>query len=175
MYIRLGKPASAASPVTGRSRISPRNACVSHRATANDTYLANLVGALNQLIWARRRFRLVPQQRDLRSYGRRDQGTEGSGIRAVFGHGSPKPDAKKAPALHISAPAIRTGTPTQSSLSDGDGAGILGSNTSGVDFSTWRCEHDFRLAKELRLIKHPCLGCLQPSQSRRVQAPNSGC
>ncbi|MBS29055.1 MAG: cytosine deaminase [Alphaproteobacteria bacterium] len=126
------------------------------RYTANDTYLGNLVGALNQINlgattifdWCHNN--ATPAHSDAAIDGLRE-----SGIRALFGHGSPKPDAKKGqtPFTHIPHPRSELVRLRNGALSDDDGLIILAMAALGVDFSIWDVvEHDFRLAKELGLI-----------------------
>jgi 5-methylthioadenosine/S-adenosylhomocysteine deaminase len=132
------------------------HAKIAPRYTAHDTYLGNLVGALNQINlgattifdWCHNN--ATPAHTDAAIDGLRE-----AGIRALFGHGSPKPDAKKGslPFTHIPHPRDELIRLREGSLSDDDGLITLAMAALGVDFSTWEVtEHDFRLAKELGLI-----------------------
>lgn len=136
--------------------LNEMHARIAPRYTANDTYLANLVGALNQISlgattvfdWCHNN--ATPAHSDGGVCGLKE-----SGIRAVFGHGSPKPDAKKGalPFTHIPHPRSELERLRKSELSDDDGLVTLAMAALGVDFSTWEVtEHDFRLAKELNLL-----------------------
>ena len=132
------------------------HARIAPRYTANDTYLANLVGALNQInLGATTIFDWCHNNATSGHTDGAIRGLKESGIRAVFGHGSPKPDAKKGalPFTHIPHPRSELERLRKGSLSDGDGMISLAMAALGVDFSTWEVtEHDFRLAKELGLI-----------------------
>ena len=132
------------------------HATIAPRYTANDTYLGNLVGALNQINlgattifdWCHNN--ATPAHSDAAIRGLRE-----SGIRALFGHGSPKPDPKKGTKHFSEIPhprseleRLRNGV-----LSDDDALVTLAMSALGVDFAIWEVvEHDFRLAKELDLI-----------------------
>ena len=131
------------------SRIAPRY-------TANDTYLGNLVGALNQISngataifdWCHNN--KTPGHTDAAIAGLRE-----AGIRALFGHGSPKPDAPKGglPFTHIPHPRGELERLRKTEFSSDDGLLGLAMAALGVDFSTWDVtEHDFRLAKELDIV-----------------------
>ncbi len=132
------------------------HAKIAPRYTAHDTYLGNLVGALNQINlgattifdWCHNN--ATPAHTDAAIEGLRE-----AGIRALFGHGSPKPDARKGalPFTHIPHPRDELIRLREGALSDDDGLITLAMAALGVDFSTWEvAEHDFRLAKDLGLI-----------------------
>ena len=132
------------------------HARIAPRYTANDTYLGNLVGALNQINlgattifdWCHNN--ATPAHTDAAIAGLRE-----AGIRALFGHGSPKPDAAKdaLPFTHIPHPRAELERLRAGELSNDDGLVTLAMAALGVDFSTWEVtEHDFRLARELDLI-----------------------
>lgn len=132
------------------------HATLAPRFTAEDTYIGNLVGALNQinngattiLDWCHNN--ATPAHSDAAIDGLLE-----SGIRAVFGHGSPKPDTKEGdlPYTHIPQPddeikRLRTGR-----LSSDDALVTLAMAILGPDFSTYEVtEHDFRLAREYGLL-----------------------
>ena len=132
------------------------HARIAPRYTAKDTYLANLIGALNQInLGATTIFDWCHNNATSAHTDGAIQGLKESGIRAVFGHGSPKPDAKKGslPFTHIPHPRSELERLRKGSLSDDHGIITLAMAALGVDFSTWEVtEHDFRLAKELDLI-----------------------
>jgi 5-methylthioadenosine/S-adenosylhomocysteine deaminase len=132
------------------------HALIAPRYTANDTYLGNLVGALNQInVGATTIFDWCHNNA---TPGHTDGAIEGlkeAGIRALFGHGSPKPDAAKGalPFTHIPHPRSELERLRKGALSNDDGIVTLAMAALGVDFSTWEvAEHDFRLAKEMDLI-----------------------
>ena len=131
------------------------HAQIAPRFSANDTYLGNLIGFFNQISngattvfdWCHNN--ATPAHSDAGIQGLRE-----AGIRAVFGHGSPKPDAKKKTRHRLPTsctPALR--------LKDFGKVNLrrmmlcnLAMAVLGPDFSTWEItEHDFRLAKEFDL------------------------
>lgn len=132
------------------------HARIAPRYTANDTYLGNLVGALNQInVGATTVFDWCHNNATSGHTDAAIKGLKESGIRALFGHGSPKPDAKKGalPFTHIPHPRSELERLRKGALSDDDGMVTLAMAALGVDFSTWEVvEHDFRLAKEMNLI-----------------------
>ena len=115
--------------------LNEMHARIAPRYTANDTYLANLVGALNQISlgattvfdWCHNN--ATPAHSDGGVHGLKE-----SGIRAVFGHGSPKPDAKKGalPFTHIPHPRSELERLRKSELSDDDGLVTLAMAALGV-------------------------------------------
>ena len=132
------------------------HAQIAPRYTPNDTYLANLVGALNQIglgattifDWCHNN--ATPAHTDAAIAGLKE-----AGIRALFGHGSPKPDAAPGalPFTHVPHPRAELERLRKGALSDDDGLVTLAMAALGVDFSTWEVtEHDFRLARELDLV-----------------------
>ena len=132
------------------------HATIAPRYTANDTYLGNLVGALNQInLGATTIFDWCHNNSTPAHSDAGVRGLQESGIRALFGHGSPKPDAA-AGAKHFSEiphPRKELERLRNDVLSDDDALVTLAMSALGVDFSTWEVvEHDFRLAKELDLI-----------------------
>jgi cytosine/adenosine deaminase-related metal-dependent hydrolase len=129
---------------------------IAPRFTANDTYLGNLMGSLNQINsgtttvfdWCHNN--ATPAHTDAAIAGLRE-----AGIRAVFGHGSPKPDAKKGqiPYTHMPHPRSELERLRKGAFASDDGIITLAMAALGPDFSIWEVtEHDFRLAKELDLI-----------------------
>jgi len=132
------------------------HARIAPRYTPKDTYLANLVGALNQInLGATTVFDWCHNNA---TPAHTDAGVDGlkeAGIRGLFGHGSPKPDAKKG-ARHFSEiphPRGELERLRRGSLSRDDGLVTLAMSALGVDFSTWEVvRHDFELAKDLDLI-----------------------
>ena len=132
------------------------HATIAPRYTAKDTYLGNLLGALNQInLGATTIFDWCHNNS---TPAHSDAGIEGlkeSGIRALFGHGSPKPDAAEG-AKHFSEiphPRGELERLRKGELSDDDGLVTLAMAALGVDFSVWDVvEHDFALAKELDLV-----------------------
>ena len=132
------------------------HAQIAPRYSANDTYLGNLIGSLNQISngattvfdWCHNN--ATPAHSDAGIQGLRE-----AGIRAVFGHGSPKPDAKKnqTPFTHIPHPRTEIERLRKGELASDDALVTLAMAVLGPDFSTWEItEHDFRLAKEFDLL-----------------------
>jgi cytosine/adenosine deaminase-related metal-dependent hydrolase len=129
---------------------------IAPRFTANDTYLGNLIGSLNQINsgattifdWCHNN--ATPAHTDAAIAGLQE-----TGIRAVFGHGSPKPDAKKGqvPYTHMPHPRSELERLRKGSFASDNGLLTLAMAALGPDFSTWEVtEHDFKLAKELDLL-----------------------
>ena len=124
--------------------------------TPDDIYLANLVGALNQLNggvttmmdWCHNN--PTPEHTD-----RAIDGLVDSGIRAVFGHGSAKPDPKEGqrhfseiPHPRAEIERLRTGR-----LSSGEALVTLGMAILGPHYSTYEVtRHDLALAAEFDLL-----------------------
>ena len=132
------------------------HAQIAPKFSANDTYLGNLIGSLNQISngattvfdWCHNN--ATPAHSDAGIQGLRE-----AGIRAVFGHGSPKPDAKKnqTPFTHIPHPRSEIERLRKGELASDDALVTLAMAVLGPDFSTWEItEHDFRLAKEFDLL-----------------------
>lgn len=132
------------------------HAKIAPRFTAQDTYLGNLIGSLNQINsgattifdWCHNNS--TPEHTDAAI-----QGLKESGIRAVFGHGSPKPDPKKneRPFTHIPHPRSEIERLRNGIFASDDALLTLAMAALGPDFSTWEVtEHDFRLAKEFNII-----------------------
>jgi len=132
------------------------HANIAPRYTANDTYLGNLIGSLNQISngattifdWCHNN--ATPSHTDAAI-----DGLVESGIRAVFGHGSPKPDAKKGqkPYTHVPHPRSELERLRKGFLSSNNKLITLAMAALGPDFSTWDVtKHDFTMAKDLDLI-----------------------
>ena len=124
--------------------------------TANDTYIGNLIGCLNQISngattifdWCHNN--ATPGHTDAAI-----RGLQETGIRAVFGHGSPKPNAKKGqlPYTHMPHPRSELERLRKGIFASDNNLITLAMAALGPDFSTWEVtEHDFKLAKELDLI-----------------------
>ena len=139
-----------------REYLETMHARIAPRYTAEDTYIANLVGALNQIAcgattifdWCHNN--ATPAHSDAAI-----DGLEESGIRAVFGHGSPKPDAKEGapPFTHIPHPRSEIERLRKGRLSSDDARITLAMAALGPDFSTYEVtEHDFRLAREYGIL-----------------------
>jgi 5-methylthioadenosine/S-adenosylhomocysteine deaminase len=132
------------------------HANIAPKYTANDTYLGNLIGSLNQISngattifdWCHNN--ATPGHTDAAISGLQE-----TGIRAVFGHGSPKPDAKKGqlPYTHMPHPRAELERLRKGVFASDAKLITLAMAALGPDFSTWEVtEHDFKLAKELDLI-----------------------
>ena len=139
-----------------REYLETMHARIAPRYTPDDTYIANLVGALNQIAcgattifdWCHNN--ATPAHSDAAI-----DGLEESGIRAVFGHGSPKPDAGEGapPYTHIPHPRGEIERLRKGRLSSDDARVTLAMAALGPDFSTYEVtEHDFRLAREYGLL-----------------------
>lgn len=139
-----------------RQYLDAMHARIAPRYTAEDTYIANLVGALNQIAcgattifdWCHNN--ATPAHSDAAI-----DGLEESGIRAVFGHGSPKPDAAAGavPYTHIPQPRGEIERLRKGRLSSDEARVTLAMAALGPDFSTFEVtEHDFRLAREYGLL-----------------------
>ena len=132
------------------------HADIAPRFTANDTYLGNLIGSLNQI--DNGATTIFDWCHNNATPGHTDAAIEGlkeAGIRAMFGHGSPKPDAKEGqlPFTHIPHPRSELERLRKGPLSGDGGLISLAMAALGPDFSTWEVtEHDFRLAKELNVL-----------------------
>lgn len=124
--------------------------------TAEDTYLGNFMGIMNQINsgtttlfdWCHNN--ATPAHSDAAIDALFD-----TGIRAVFGHGTVKPDPKEGEPHYSQIPhpadeikRLRTGR-----LSDDGALVTLALAFLGPDYSTWEVTlHDFRLAKEYGLL-----------------------
>lgn len=124
--------------------------------TADDIGVANHIGALNQINsgtttlvdWCHNN--PTPDHTDAAI-----DGLEASGIRAVFLHGSPKPDAASGQKHFSELPMPRSEIERlrNGRLSSDDALVTLGMAVLGPQMSIWEvCETDFNLARELDLI-----------------------
>ncbi len=129
---------------------------VAPRFRPEDVYLANLVGALNQLNggvttmfdWCHNN--PTPAHTDAGL-----DGLEEAGIRAVFGHGTPKPRTREGelPLSHRPHPPGEIRRLRAGRLASDDGLITLAMATRGPDLSTFEmCVHDIRLAREYDLL-----------------------
>ncbi|MGO4830995.1 amidohydrolase family protein, partial [Rhizobiaceae sp. 2RAB30] len=123
--------------------------------TPQDTYLGNLIGALNQLDnGVTTLFDWCHVLRDLEMAERAVDALEESGIRAVFGHGTAKPPAAPGdrPFPEVPHPRERLEALRKGRFSSDDGLVTLGMAALGPDYSTWEVtRHDYALARELDL------------------------
>jgi cytosine/adenosine deaminase-related metal-dependent hydrolase len=121
-----------------------------------DIYIANLTGALNQLHcgtttivdWCHNN--PTPEHTDAAI-----EGLQQSGIRALFLHGSPKPDPKPGQKhfSEIPMPANEVARIRKGQLSSDDALVTMGLAILGPDFGTWEvCDADFRLARDLDMV-----------------------
>lgn len=123
---------------------------------AEDIYIANLTGALNQINCGTTT--LVDWCHNNPTPDHTDAALEGlqqSGIRALFLHGSPKPDPKpgqkhfsEVPMPRGEVERLRRGPMASDDALVTMGLAILGPGMSVYDV----CDHDFRLARELNMI-----------------------
>ena len=124
--------------------------------SAEDIGIANAMGALNQINsgtttlvdWCHNN--PTPEHTDAAI-----EGLQASGIRAVFLHGSPKPDAKSGQKHFSEMPMPRSEVERlrNGPLGSDDALVTLGLAILGPQMSVWNvCETDFNLAKELDLI-----------------------
>ena len=124
--------------------------------SAEDIGIANAMGALNQINSGTTT--LVDWCHNNPTADHTDAAIEGlqaSGIRAVFLHGSPKPDAKSGQKHFSELPMPRSEVERlrKGSLSSNDALVTLGLAVLGPQMSVWEvCEADFNMAKEMGLI-----------------------
>ncbi|MBT4092593.1 MAG: amidohydrolase family protein, partial [Nitrospinaceae bacterium] len=127
-----------------------------------DLYLANLLGALNQInCGATSLFDWCHNNPTPEHTDRAIDGLEEAGIRALFAHGTPKPDVEKDGMPHSEMPhpeaeikRLATGR-----LSNRGALVTLGMAIRGPDISTWEvAEHDVRLAGEYELVASAHMG-----------------
>lgn len=125
------------------------------RFTPEDIYIANLVGALNQINCGATT--LVDWCHNNPTPGHSDRAIDGlleSGIRAAFFHGSPKPDPKpgEKPFWEVPHPRGEVERLMQRLPANG-GLVTLGLAILGPHYSTYAvAQQDFRLAREFGLI-----------------------
>lgn len=124
--------------------------------SAEDIGIANAMGALNQINSGTTT--LVDWCHNNPTAEHTDAAVEGlqaSGIRAVFLHGSPKPDAKSGQ-KHFSElpmPSSEVERLRKGALSSNDALVTMGLAVLGPQMSVWEvCEADFNMAKEMGLI-----------------------
>lgn len=126
------------------------------RFTAEDTYLGNLMGALNQIDNGTTTvFDWCHNLRDLEMAERAIDGLEESGIRAVFGHGTAKPPTAEheTPYTHIPHPRDRVEHLRKTRFSSDDGLITLAMAILGPDFGSFDVAvQDLQLAQELDLL-----------------------
>jgi 5-methylthioadenosine/S-adenosylhomocysteine deaminase len=132
------------------------HADIAPRFTANDTYLGNLIGSLNQI--SNGATTIFDWCHNNATPGHTDAAIEAlqeTGIRAMFGHGSPKPDATKdqTPYTHIPHPRSEIARLRKGIFASDSGLLTLAMAALGPDFSIWEVtEHDFKMAKEFDLL-----------------------
>ena len=120
-----------------------------------DIYIANLVGALNQINCGATT--LVDWCHNNPTPDHSDRAIDAlieSGIRAAFFHGSPKPDPKPGQRPFWEMPHPRSEVERlMRRLPGADGRVTLGLAILGPHYSTWEvAQQDFRMARELGLI-----------------------
>ncbi len=124
--------------------------------TPQDTYLGNLIGALNQLDnGVTTLFDWCHVLRDLEMAERAVDALEESGIRAVFGHGTAKPPAKPGERHHseIPHPRDRVEALRRGRFSSDDRRVTLALAILGPEISTAEvCLADYALAREFGLL-----------------------
>lgn len=124
--------------------------------TPDDIYISNLVGALNQLNAGVTT--LVDWCHNNPTPAHTDRAIDGlleSGIRAVFLHGSPKPDPKPGQKHFSEIPHPRDEIErlARERLPARDGLVTLGMAVLGPAYSTYEvCRHDLALARELGMV-----------------------
>lgn len=126
------------------------------RYTAEDTYIGNLIGALNQIDnGVTTLFDWCHILRDLAMAERAVDALEESGIRAVFGHGTAKPLPKPGETHHsqIPHPRERVEALRKGRLASDDRLVTLALAILGPEISTAEvCLADYRLAREFGLV-----------------------
>lgn len=129
---------------------------MARRFNAEDNYLGNLVGALNQISnGVTALFDWCHNIRDLEMAERAVDGLQDSGVRALFGHGTAKPPAEdgRPPHTHVPHPRDRVAALRKGRLASDDGRvrlalAVLGPEQSTPDVAL----HDYRLAREFGLV-----------------------
>jgi cytosine/adenosine deaminase-related metal-dependent hydrolase len=123
--------------------------------TPEDVYLADLVGALNQIhsgtttLWDWHHCNATIDHTDAAI-----DGLEEAGIRAIYGHGQTKPAPKpgEPPFSEVPHSRERVERLRKGRLSSDDGLITMAMCIQGIGFSVWECiEHDVRLAREMGL------------------------
>ena len=124
--------------------------------TAEDTYVGNLFGALNQIDNGTTTiFDWCHNLRDLEMAERAVDGLEEAEIRAVFGHGTAKPPVTEGeiPFTHVPHPRDRVEYLRNNRLSDDDGLVTLAMAILGPEFGSFEVAiDDMTLARELDLL-----------------------
>lgn len=128
---------------------------MARRFTAEDNYLGNLIGSLNQISnGVTTLYDWCHNLRDLEMAERAVDGLQESGIRALFGHGTAKPPEEpgKPPHTHVPHPRARVESLRKGRLGSNDSRvtlalALLGPEQSTADVAL----HDYRLARELGL------------------------
>ena len=126
------------------------------RYTAEDNYVANLIGALAQIDAGVTT--LVDWCHNITSLEMAERAVDGlvdSGIRAVFAHGTAKPlsQTEGTPFTHIPHPRDRIEALRKGRLSGDDGRVTLAMAILGPDWGVWDVvKQDIRLARELGLV-----------------------
>lgn len=121
-----------------------------------DIYVANLMGALNQLHCGTTT--IVDWCHNNPTPAHTDAAIEGlqqSGIRALFLHGSPKPDPKPGQKhfSEVPMPVDEVARVRKTKLASDDALVTMGLAILGPDFGTWDvCDADFRLARDLGMV-----------------------
>ena len=126
------------------------------RYTAEDNYLANLMGALAQIDagcttlvdWCHNITNLEMAERAV-------DGLVDSGIRSVFAHGTAKPPTKPGdkPFHEVPHPRDRIEALRKGRLSSDDSICTLAMAILGPDWGSWEVvEHDIRMAREFGLV-----------------------
>lgn len=125
------------------------------RFRAEDNYLGNLVGALNQIdMGVTTLIDFCHNVTSLDMAERAADGLRDAGIRAVFQHGTAKPPAQPGdrPFPEVPHPRERLEALRKGRFSSDDGLVTLGMAVLGPDYSVWDVtRHDYRLARELDL------------------------
>lgn len=123
--------------------------------TPDDTYLGNLFGSLCQInCGVTTIYDWCHALRDLEMAERAVDGLQDAGIRALFGHGTAKPPARRGetPYTHTPHPRERVEHLRKNRLSSDDGLVTLGMAILGPEYGTFEvAQADFRLARELDL------------------------
>lgn len=123
--------------------------------TPEDVYLADLVGALNQIhsgtttLFDWHHCNATPDHSDAAI-----DGLEEAGIRAIYGHGQTKtpPKPGEPPFSEVPHSRERVERLRKGRLSADDGLITMAMCIQGIGFSVWDCvEHDVRLARDMGL------------------------
>jgi 5-methylthioadenosine/S-adenosylhomocysteine deaminase len=126
------------------------------RYTAEDNYVANLIGALGQIDAGVTT--LVDWCHNITSLEMAERAVDGladSGIRAVFAHGTAKPLGRNdaIPFTQVPHPRERIEALRKGRLASDDGRITLAMAILGPDWGAWDVvEHDIRMAREFGLV-----------------------